>query len=370
RRGASTPSASFTPFIRINARTGRFGYAAIPNRRMLNQMEVLMPLDAFPRTPLCVLPTPLVRASRLEESLGPSAPRIWIKRDDLTGLALGGNKGRKLEFLVAGALADGATFLITEGAVQSNHARMTAAAANAAGLGCALVLDAGNGDAVAGNLLLDHLLGAEVHIVPKPEDRAAEMERVAADLQARGETPYLVPTCGSVPLGALGYVAAIGELMDQLRALGEAPVALYHATGSLGTQAGVVVGARAFAAPFEVRGIAVSHPAGEKPPRGAALANETARLMGLEATFSSDDVLVDGGYVGEAYGKRTPGCLEAIRLLAGTEGILLDPVYSGKAMAGLIDHIRAGRFRPNQSVVFLHTGGSPALFAHGEALLG
>jgi D-cysteine desulfhydrase family pyridoxal phosphate-dependent enzyme len=329
-----------------------------------------MSVDAFPRASLCVLPTPLVRAPRLEASLGPGSPRIWLKRDDLTGLALGGNKARKLEFLVAGALGDGATVLITEGAVQSNHARMTAAAANVSGLRCALVLDAANGDTVAGNLLLDHLLGAEVHIVPGPADRAPAMERLASALREQGEIPCLVPTGGSVPLGALGYVAAVGELMAQLEAVGESPRALYHATGSLGTQAGLVVGARLHGAPFAIEGIAVSHPAAAKPARGAVLANETAALAGLDAIFTETDFRVDGGYIGEAYGKRTPGCLEAIRLLGNTEGVLLDPVYSGKAMAGMIDHIRAGRYSAGESVVFLHTGGAPALFAHGEALLG
>lgn len=328
-----------------------------------------MRLVELPRVSLCVLPTPLHRARRLEAALGPAAPRIWLKRDDLTGLALGGNKARKLEFLVADALASGATVLVSEGAVQSNHARMTAAAANAAGLGCVLVLDAANGDAVAGNLLLDRLLGAEVRIVPLPEDRPATMSAVDAELRARGEVPYLVPTGGSVPMGALGYVTAAMELADQLAAMGERPVALYHATGSLGTQAGLVVGARAADASFAVHGIAVSHPADAKRERGADLANATAELAGIDARFTPDDMLVDGGFVGEAYGKRTPGCLEAIRLLAATEGVLLDPVYSGKAMAGLIAHVRDGRFSPEESVVFLHTGGAPALFAHGEALL-
>lgn len=328
-----------------------------------------MRLDAFPRARLCVLPTPLVRAARLEAALGAGCPRLWIKRDDLTGLALGGNKARKLEYLVAGAADAGATVLITEGAVQSNHARMTVAAANAAGLHAALVLDAANGDAVAGNLLLDHLLGAEVHIVPLPGERAAEMDRVAGALRQRGERPFVIPTGGSVPLGALGYVAAVRELLEQLDAVDERPSALYHATGSLGTQAGLVVGARAFAAPFAIRGIAVSHPAEEKPARGAALATDTAALLGMETIFEAGDVLVDGRFVGEAYGKLTPGCVEAIRLLASTEGILLDPVYSGKAMAGLLAHVREGRFRPDDSVVFLHTGGAPALFAFGERLL-
>lgn len=328
-----------------------------------------MNLSRLPRVALCALPTPLVRARRLEAALGPGAPRIWLKRDDLTGLAFGGNKARKLEYLVAAAETAGATVLVTEGAAQSNHARMTAAAAAARGLRAALVLDTGNGDAVEGNLLLDHLLGADVCLVADPADRRETMERVAADLRAAGEEPFLIPTGGSVPLGAAAYVQAALELANQLVAVGEAPSRLYVASGSIGTQAGLVVGSRAFALSWTIYGVAVSHPAAALIDKGVALADETAALLGLPARFGRDDVLVDGGFVGEAYGKRTPEALEAIHRLARTEGVLLDPVYTGKAMAALLAHVRAGHFAPDAAVVFLHTGGGPALFAHGSALL-
>ncbi|HEX5498827.1 MAG TPA: pyridoxal-phosphate dependent enzyme, partial [Thermomicrobiales bacterium] len=193
-----------------------------------------MRLATLPRFPLCQLPTPLHRAERLEAALGPAAPRIYLKRDDLTGLAFGGNKGRKLEYLVADALARGATTLVTEGAAQSNHARMTAAAAAIAGLRCVLVLDARNGADLAGNLLLDRLFGAETRLVAGTSERRAEMARIGDELRAAGEVPAVIPTGGSVPLGAAAYVAATLELAQHLHDIGEAPRRLYVATGSQG----------------------------------------------------------------------------------------------------------------------------------------
>ncbi len=332
-------------------------------------MERPVDLDRISRVPLCILPTPLQRVARFEAALGPNAPRIYVKRDDLTGLAFGGNKARKLEYLCAAAREACATHLITEGAAQSNHARMTAAAAAARGFGCTLVLDARNGADLGGNLLLDHLLGADVRIVPEAADRAPEMQRAANEIELRGGVPYVIPTGGSVPLGAVGYARAAAEIAEQCHALGETPVRLYAATGSVGTQAGLMVGSRAIGAPWQVRGVAVSLPAERFVQAGADLANGAAALLGLAADFRPDDAIVDSGHVGEAYGKRTPGGLEAIRLLARSEGILLDPVYTGKAMAALIADIRAGAIPSGESVVFLHTGGGPSLFAHGADLL-
>ena len=328
-----------------------------------------MHLAIIPRFPLCQLPTPLERADHLESLLGRDCPRIFVKRDDLTGLAFGGNKGRKLDYLVADAIATGATTLVSEGVAQSNHARMTAAAAAVAGLRCVLILDSRHGSDVVGNLLLDHLFGAEVRLVDTPEARAAEMAAIDDELRAAGEVPYIVPTGGSVPLGATGYVAAVAELTEQLLQVGEAPRRLYHATGSLGTQAGLVVGKRAFSSSFEVYGVAVSHPREHLVETGVRLANETAAFIGLEAHFDEADVVVDGDFVGEAYGIPTAACREAIRLVARTEGIVLDPVYSGKAMSALVAHVRAGHYSADDSVVFLHTGGGPSIFAHGAALL-
>ena len=328
-----------------------------------------MRLATVPRYPLATLPTPLHRARNLETALGSRCPRIYLKRDDQTGLAFGGNKARKLEYLLADALASDATMLVTEGAVQSNHARITAAAAAVAGLRSLLVLDARHGSEIAGNLLLDHLLGAEIRIVPDKATRTAVMASIGDELRASGERPYVIPTGGSVPVGAAGYVTMVAELLAQLVACGEAPSRLYFATGSMGTQAGLVVGARAFSAPFAVLGVAVERPVETLVADGARLANGTAELLGADPCFRGSDIVVDGAFVGADYGVPTEQGMEAIRLLARTEAVFLDPVYSGKAMAALISHARAGELDPNEAVVFLHTGGGPSLFATGTALL-
>ena len=328
-----------------------------------------MHLSLLPRFPLIPAPTPLERATQLERALGGRSPRIYLKRDDVMPLAFGGNKARKLEYLVADALAQRASVLVTEGAVQSNHARLTAAAARKAGLECVLVLDARNGDALEGNLLLDRLMGAEVRIVDGGQERERAMERVADELRAAGRQPHLIPTGGSVPLGAVGYVAMVLEMSCQLQDLGESPRRLYLATGSTGTQAGIEVGVRAFSASYLVQGIAVGGTTAELTAKTAALAQETATLLHARQRFHHGEILVDDGFIGPGYGKVTPDALHAIRLLAETEGIFLDPVYTGKAMAGMLAHIASGEIRPDDSVVFLHTGGGPSLFAWNERLL-
>ncbi len=336
---------------------------------MRQEEQVTVLRDALPRYRLATLPTPLQRAGNLEAALGPNAPRVFVKRDDLTGLAFGGNKVRKLEYLLADALAQKATVLISEGAAQSNHARVTAAAARVAGLRCVLVLDARHGAEIEGNLLLDHLLEAEVHVVPGKDDRQAAMARVSTELAEAGERPYLIPTGGSVPLGAAAYVTMVGELMTQLAALEEAPSRLYVASGSLGTQAGLMVGSRAAAAPFGIYGVAVQPPVEKLMADCVKLANGTAAFLGLEMRFADTDVILDGDHIGEAYGVATAEGLEAIRLLARTEAVFLDPVYSAKAMAALLADIRAGAVGADDAVVFLHTGGGPSLFGFGTKLL-
>lgn len=323
-----------------------------------------MRLASFPRYPLTVLPTPLQRAPNLERALGARSPRIYIKRDDLTGLAFGGNKSRKLEYLVADAIAHQASVLITEGSVQSNHARLTAAAAAVTGLKSVLVLDAGHGAETQGNLLLDRMMGADVRIVPNGSLRRAVIAEVIAELTAAGETPYAIPTGGSVPLGALGYVAFVLELMSQLHALSETPRRLYFASGSHGTQSGLAVGVRAFNAPFVPIGVSDGDPAASMRPKSLKLMAETAALIGLDATFNEHDVQIEDRFTGPGYGSETPEGLAAIRLLARTEAIFLDPVYTGKAMAALLAHIRDGVIDRSESIVFLHTGGGPSIFAH------
>ena len=314
--------------------------------------------------------------ARLRSALGGvgRCPRLLIKRDDLTGLALGGNKARKLEFLIGDAIDQGATVVLTTGAAQSNHARMTAAAARAAGLQVHLVLTADANPPIQGNLLLDRLFGAVIHYVPPPADPAlatsdveeAKVAEVLAALRAAGERPYEIPVGGSSGVGVLGYTHGTREIVDQLAAIDVRPTRLYFASGSRGTQAGLTLGAKWCDAPYAVYGVAVSGGESFKRERALRIANEAARLAALPVRVEPGDLVTDQGFIGEGYGLATPGGVEAIRLLAQTEGILLDPVYTAKAMACLIDHIRTGALDPASTVVFLHTGGIPALFAHAN----
>lgn len=329
-----------------------------------------MRLASFPRFPLTTTPTPLMRARNLELALGPGCPRIYLKRDDLTGLAFGGNKARKLEYVLADAIGHGATVVVTEGSVQSNHARLTAAAAAVAGLKTALVLDARHGAEIQGNLFLDRLMGVDVRIVPDASARASAVTAVVEELRSTGEVPYAIPTGASMPLGALGYVAFILELTKQLYDIGEASGRLYFASGSGGTQCGIMVGARAFSAPFVPVGVSDGDPAGTMRDRWLPLVRATAELVGLDAAFESDDFVIEDRYYGAGYGVPTSEGLDAIRLLARTEAVFLEPVYTGKAMAALLAHIRDGAFTSDASVVFLHTGGGPSLFAFRDELIG
>jgi D-cysteine desulfhydrase family pyridoxal phosphate-dependent enzyme len=325
---------------------------------------------------LATLPTPLHTLPRLREALGGAArcPKILIKRDDLTGLALGGNKARKLEFLIGDALEQGATVVVTTGAAQSNHARMTAAAACAAGLGVELVLTAEPNPPLQGNLLLDRLFGATIHYVPPPadptlatsEEEEAKVADVMASLRARGERPYLIPVGGSSGVGVLGYFTATREIVTQLEEQHERPTRLYFASGSRGTQAGITLGAKHFGAPYEVYGVAVSGGEWFKRERALRIANEAAVIAGIDTRVDERDLVTDQNFIGPGYGIATPECIEAIRLVATTEGILLDPVYTAKAMAALVHHARSGTLDRTSSVVFVHTGGVPALFAHAR----
>jgi D-cysteine desulfhydrase family pyridoxal phosphate-dependent enzyme len=339
-----------------------------------------MSIGSQPRYRLAALPTPLQELGNLRAALGgvEVCPRIVIKRDDLTGLAFGGNKARKLEFLVGEALRQGATVLVTSGALQSNHARMTAAAARAAGMKAALVLTSDvERPAVQGNFLLDRLLDAEIHLIPGNADpllptgdqEAIRIAQVVEDLRQRGERPYLIPIGGSSAVGTLGYVTGTLELVTQLFQMSEAPSRLYYANGSRGTQAGLALGAKLYSAPYRIHGIAVSGGEPEKTERALRIANGAAELLGVQARIRAEDLLNDQSYIGPGYGIATPECVEAIHLLARSEGIFLDPVYTGKAMAGMIDHIRRGFIYPSDTVVFLHTGGTPALFAQADSLI-
>ena len=327
-----------------------------------------MQLGKFPRVRLASLPTPLEEMPRLTEILG--GPRLLIKRDDLTGLALGGNKARKLEFLLGEARASGADVVVTTGALQSNHARITAAAARKLGMRAVLVLSGEEPAEYQGNLLLDIIFGAEVRVIQSEEEYVllATMEDVARELSREGHRPYLIPTGGSTALGVCAYIEAAMELLLQANGMGVAVDAIVHATSSGGTQAGLFVGMKLAQARVQLVGISAGPPREVVERRVTALVDDVSRLLRLDLRGHPDDLIVLDGYVGEGYGIPSPECLEAIRLVARTEGILLDPVYTGKAMAGLIDWIRQGRFEPSQTVVFWHTGGVPALFAHARVL--
>jgi D-cysteine desulfhydrase/L-cysteate sulfo-lyase len=319
---------------------------------------------------LTTLPTPLQEATRLRQALGgDSCPRILIKRDDLTSLGLGGTKARKLEYLVADARAQGATTLITTGAVQSNHARMTAAAACVAGMRCVLVLTTtSDAPEIAGNLLLDKLYGATIRLVPSIDPMLAVgqddavVAEVAAEERAAGRVPYVIPVGGSSGVGVCGYIGGSAELVDQLAAAAIKPSRLYYASGSRGTQAGLTFGAKLCEAPYEVYGVAVSAGEPEKIERAKRIANEAAVLLKLPERLELADLVTDQNFIGEGYGIPTRAGLEAIAVFARTEALLLDPCYTSKAAAAMITHIRDGEIGADQTIVFLHTGGMPALF--------
>lgn len=326
-------------------------------------------LAPFPRTELGHLPTPLEPMDRLSDYLG--GPRIWVKRDDCTGLSTGGNKTRKLEFLMADALQQGATCIVTQGATQSNHARQTAAAAAKLNLGCHILLENRTGSTdrdyiLNGNVLLDQIHGATISGRPGGADMAAEMETLADRLRASGERPYIIPGGGSNGVGALGYVNCAVELVEQAQDKDLKIDALVHATGSSGTQAGLVAGLRALGSDIHLLGIGVRAPREKQEDMVHSLAMKTMDLLGIGLDMPRDLVRANCDYVGEGYGLPTDGMRDAIVTAARLEGLLFDPVYSGKGLHGLIDLIRSGHFREQENIVFLHTGGSAALFGYPE----
>ena len=327
-----------------------------------------MRIDSLPRFPLAHLPTPLEELKSLSRQLG--GPQLLIKRDDQTGLALGGNKTRKLEFLVGDALQQGADTLITLGAVQSNHCRQTAAAAVKAGLKCELILNGRKPDLANGNLLLNELLGANFHWIERSQ-RAAKIKELEVQLRAEGRKPYLIPVGGSNGVGATGYVLAMLELAGQLGVTGRRVDHILFGTSSGGTQAGIILGARIAGFNGQLHGLSIDKNDPEHfeyEAEVAQIANDCADYIGSPARLTADEVKVVYGYKGEGYG--VVGDLErdAIRLLARSEGIVLDPVYAGRAFGALVDLIRKGVFKAGETVLFWHTGGAPALFAYAKEL--
>jgi len=328
-------------------------------------------LTKFRRVDLCHQPTALEEMPRLTAALG--GPRLWIKRDDCTGLATGGNKTRKLEFLMAAALDAGADIVVTQGAVQSNHVRQTAAAARKLGLDCYALLErrvAGTAESYeqTGNVLFDHLFNTQIEFRPAGLDMNAEAMSVTERLRAQGRKAYFIPGGGSNEIGALGYVACAQELLGQIDSMKLDVKCVVVATGSTGTQAGLVAGFHALGADIPIMGISVRQPHDLQVENVYKLAVKTAALL-TDKPLARDKVLVDDGYVGAGYGIPTDGTIAAIRTLAQNEGILLDPVYSGKGMAGLIGRLEAGQIDKDGDVVFIHTGGSVSLFAYEEKFM-
>ena len=329
-------------------------------------------LSQFARVSLGHFPTPLEPMPRLSEHLG--GPQIWVKRDDCTGLATGGNKTRKLEFSMADALEQGADTIVTVGAVQSNHVRQTAAAACKLGLVCEVLLEhrvvnPSEPYANSGNVFLDRIFGANLREYPAGTDFDAAMDAVAREIKARGGKPYIIPGGASNTIGALGYVNCAIELLEQAEELGLRIDHLVTATGSAGTQAGLIVGLRAIGSDMSLLGIGVNAAQDAQEDKVYKLACETADFIGKPGIVAREDVIANCNYVGAGYGIPTEGMNEAILMLARLEGLLFDPVYSGKGLAGMIDLIRNSHFDAADNIVFLHTGGSAALFAYTDQLV-
>ena len=323
------------------------------------------------------LPTPFEPLPGLTEHLarpGGGGPALWIKRDDCTGLAGGGNKTRKLEYLLGDALAHDADTLVTQGAIQSNHVRQTAAAAARFGMKCEVILEARTGSNAqdynrSGNVLLDELLGAKIRTVPGGTDMNKELARVSAEVADAGGKPYVIPGGGSNAIGALGYVECALELVAQANEAGLEIDRIVTATGSAGTHAGLVAGLAVMGANIPVLGIGVRAPKDVQEANVYKLARETAALLGHEDRVTRDMVVADCDFVGAGYGLIDPAVVEALKTIARTDGILIDPVYTGKAMKGLIALSERGDF-DDETVVFLHTGGAQGLFGYQTELEG
>lgn len=326
----------------------------------------------LPRISLGNYPTPLTEAHHLSAALG--GPRIIIKRDDLTGLALGGNKCRKLEFVMADAKQKGIDTVITTGSSQSNFALQMAAAARKLDMEAYLVLFKGVHPETQGNLLLNNILDSKVRIIELDPSELlggtimVKMNALADELSQQGRHPLVIPAGAHTPIGTTGWVNAADEIWQQLQAQNIDAHYLVVTNGSTGTQTGLEVGVKYLKLPLKVIGISIFNKAANAINEVVNMANETAKFLNLDLTFAPDEITVYDDYIGEGYGISTDGCIQAIRLVAQTEGIFLDPVYTGKAMAGFIDLIHKGQFTAKDTVVFIHSGGIPALFAYDKEI--
>ena len=327
-----------------------------------------MKLDTLPKFKLADFPTPVTYLENLTRKY--SGPSIYMKRDDLTSLGMGGNKTRKLEYLIGQALEQGSDTLITAGGIQSNHCRLTAAAAKAAGLSCELVLNGTPPETANGNLLLDKIYDAKINFC-KREDRNSTLADVGERLEAEEKKPYLIPVGGSNSTGSVGYVNAMIELNSQLETMDMDPDYILFATSSGGTQAGLTLGAKITGFKGKVLGISIDQTkTGEEPfpPVLTEIANTTAQRIDVDVRFKEEDFLLNCDYLGAGYAM--PGDLEwdAIKILARLEGILLGPVYTARAMGGLLDLVKRGFFNKQDTILFWHTGGTPELFAWADTI--
>ncbi|MFX0125610.1 MAG: D-cysteine desulfhydrase family protein [Candidatus Hodarchaeota archaeon] len=321
-------------------------------------------LESIPRIPLCLLPTPIIPLKRLSSHLG--GAKIFMKRDDLTGVAFGGNKNRKLEFLLADAKKRGADIIVTEGALQSNHCLQTAACSAKLGLDCELVLSGNDPEFITGNLLLDEILSVKIHRAKDSSVRKDLMIKVEEELQAKGKKPYMIPTGGSTSVGALGYLNCILEISKQSKELEVDFNYFIHSTGSGGTQAGVLIGRELYYPELEILGINV----GESKERLKKIIKRIIKDFntdwGLELMIGDEKIKILEGYFGEGYGIPNQEMIDAVKLMAKLEGVFLDPVYTGKATVGLIDLIKREVIPKDSNVLFLHSGGGPSIFKFND----
>ena len=334
-------------------------------------MSGLGKLESFPRTKLARTPTPLEAMPSLAKELG--GPSLYVKRDDMTGLAFGGNKARQLEFYFGAANAEGADVALITGAVQSNFVRSAAAAAAKLGMDCHAQLeervpDPDSAHSNSGNVLLDKLLGATIYSYPEGEDEAGADRRIheiADELKSQGRTPYIIPLLpGHPPLGALGYVVAAQEILDDLKQQNLEINEIVVASGSTATHAGLLFGLRALGSDIPVVGVCVRRSSELQTPRVLKRCQEIAELLEADMPVTDEDVITMDDVLAPGYGQLNPMTLEALRLTASKEGLILDPVYTGKVMAGMIHRIREGVYGGNDNVLFIHTGGHPALCAY------
>jgi D-cysteine desulfhydrase family pyridoxal phosphate-dependent enzyme len=326
-------------------------------------------IENIPRIRLANLPTPLHELPRLSQELG--GPRIYIKRDDLTSLVLGGNKVRKLEFLIADAMQQGCDTVITAGRSQSNHACLTAAACLQSGIHPVLLLFDDRPTTDIGNLFIDRLLNAECRFFPEKEYERVDaiLSQVAEELGSKGKHPYIIPIGGASPIGCLGYILGAKEIKEQLNSMGIWPDVIVHASSTGGTLAGLEIGKRLFGLDVPVVTMTVYRPGQELANRVVRETEETIAYLGLNLTLKPSDLTIYDQYIGPGYGIVTEETVKTIQLFARTEGIILDPVYSAKAAWGMVDLIARGVFQQNQTVLFIHTGGIPGLFAKTSQIL-